>query len=336
MAAALSAALAVSALAGCTSGQTTTSSTGGAAATKSGQLTIAVLQKQGDQQYFVDEAQGAKDAAKKDGKVTVKVINLGTDANLAISQLNAVVAQKVDGILIVVPDQKIGPQVISAAKAANIPLMEMDDPIKDASGAAARFTGFDSISMGSIAGKKAGELYAAAGWSAADTRIISAYQQNLSDCTDRAKGELDAFTKSIGSARVPQVIDVGTDNSSTNAQDKAGAAITANPGVKHWITWGCNDDNETGVVTALQNSGVKPADIIGVGLGAYLTCKDWKAGQVTGNKASVFVSGIATGTTAMTAMLELLRKGTPLPPTSIAPTEEVDASNYVAVGVKCN
>src|SRR5690349_7097847 len=79
---------------------------------KSGALTIAYLQKQGDQQYFVDEAQGAKDMAKQLGNVNLKVIDLGTDANKAISELNAVIAQGVDGIAIVVPDPQIGPQVI--------------------------------------------------------------------------------------------------------------------------------------------------------------------------------------------------------------------------------
>jgi ABC-type sugar transport system substrate-binding protein len=35
------------------------------------ELTIALIQKQGDQQYFVDEANGARDAAKQLGNVKV-------------------------------------------------------------------------------------------------------------------------------------------------------------------------------------------------------------------------------------------------------------------------
>ncbi|MFP3415736.1 substrate-binding domain-containing protein, partial [Bacillus sp. SIMBA_074] len=124
-------------------------------------ITIALLQKQGDQQFFVDQAAGAKAAADKAGKVTLKVIDLKSDSNLAISQLDAMIAQKVDGILITVPDQQIGPQVISAAKAANIPLIALDDPIKDASGKEATFAGFDDHSMGAMAGDQTGPLYQA-------------------------------------------------------------------------------------------------------------------------------------------------------------------------------
>lgn len=324
------------ALSACTSGQDTG---GGAAPTsagpKSGALTIAYLQKQGDQQYFVDEANGAKAAAQAAANVTVDVVDLGKDANKAISEVDAAIARKVDGIIIVVPDQQIGPQVISAAQAAGIPIMASDDVIKGAGGTAAPFAGFNGTAMGTQVGTKAAELYRAAGWNATDTRILSAYKQDLSVCKQRVDGATAAFTKGIGGGAAPQVIEVGTDNTATNAQDKAGAVITANAGVKNWIVWGCNDENETGVVTALQNTGVAPANIIGVGLGAYLTCKDWKAGQVTGNKAALFISGAEVGKSAVDAMVGLLRNGTPLPAESIAKTTIVDSTNWQQAGVVC-
>jgi L-arabinose transport system substrate-binding protein len=317
----------------CTSGA---EAGGGTASTgpKSGKLTIAYLQKQGDQQYFVDEANGAKAAAQALGNVTIKVVDLGTDANKAISAVDSVIAQKVDGIIIVVPDQQIGPQVIAAAKTAGIPIMASDDIIKDASGTAAPFAGFDGTAMGNSVGTEAAKLYKAAGWSAADTRILSGYKQDLSVCTQRVEGAKAAFTKAIGSD-IPKIVDIGTDNSATDAQNKAGAVITANAGVKHWIVWGCNDENETGIVTALQNSNVAPANIIGVGLGAYLTCKDWAAKQDTGNKAALFISGVEVGKAALTSMVGLVRNGTKLPAQSIAKTAMVDAGTWEAAGVVC-
>jgi len=325
---------AVVSLSACSSGMET-ADPGEAAGPTDGPLTIAYLQKQGDQQYFVDEANGAKAAAEEAGDVTIKVVDLGTDSNKAISELDSVIAQGVDGIVIVVPDQQIGPQVIEAANTAGIPIMASDDIIKDASGAEAPFSGFDGTAMGTEVGTAAAELYTAAGWDAADTRILSAYKQDLSVCTDRVDGAAAAFTAALGDAEAPELVEIGTDNSATDAQDQAGAVITANAGVKHWVVWGCNDENETGVVTALQNSGVAPADIAGVGLGAYLTCKDWAAGQDTGNKAALFISGAEVGKAAINSMVALLRDGTPLPPQSIANTEIVNADNWEAEGVVC-
>ena len=116
---------------------------------------------------------------------------------------------------------------------------------------------------------------------------------------------------------------------------KAGGVITANQGVKHWVVWGCNDESETGVVTALQNAGVAPSDILGVGLGAYLTCKDWAAGQDTGNKASLFISGNDVGSAAVKVMVDKIRNGVALPAETIADTHMVDATSWKAAGVVC-
>jgi len=325
--------VAVLGLSACTSGLETTEN-GGSGETVDGKITIAFLQKQGDQQYFVDEGTGAKAAAEELGDVEIKMVDLGTDSNKAISELDSVIAQGVDGIVIVVPDQQIGPQVIAAAEAAGIPIMASDDVIEDASGKEAPFAGFDGTAMGNLVGAEAARLYLEAGWTAADTRILSSYKQDLSVCDQRVEGAAEAFAEAVPSD-APESVDIGTDNSATDAQNKAGAVITANSGVKHWIVWGCNDENETGVVTALQNSGVAPADIIGVGLGAYLTCKDWAAGQDTGNKAALFISGAEVGKAAITSMVGLLRDGTELPPKSIANTEIVNADNWEDKGVVC-
>lgn len=323
---------AVALLSACSSGQAdTTAAT--PQAKKSGPIKLAYLQKQGDQQYFIDQAKGAKEAAAKLG-AEVSVTNLGTDANAAISQMNTAIAQGVSGIIIVVPDQQVGPQVIDLAAGAGIPLLASDDIITSGSGKDAAFVGFDGAAMGTEVGKKAGELFKASGWNPADTRILRVSKEDLSVCEDRVNASGDAF-KAASGADV-KILKVGSDASVVGSQDKAAAVITANrDGVKHWVVYGCNDESETGAVTALQNAGVAPKDIIGVGLGAYLTCKDWKAGQDTGNKAALYISGEEVGRSAVTAMVDALKAGQALPPKTIAPTEMVDATTYEAAGVNC-
>lgn len=301
----------------------------------SGPIEIAYLQKQGDQQYFVDQADGAKAAAAELGDVTVTVANLGDDANKAISEVEAAIARGVKGIIIVVPDQAVGPQVISLAKEAGVPLVASDDIIKDDSGAEAPFVGFDGTAMGSSVGEKAAELYQESGWTPENTKILSVYKLDLSVCVQRVEGALDSFTQAVGEANVPEVIDVGTDASVTDSLDKTAATITGHQGVTNWVVWGCNDESETGAVTALGNAGFAPENIIGVGLGAYLTCKDWAAGLDTGNKAALYISGSDVGSAAVKVLVDSIRNGVPLPPNTIADTHMVDADTYEAAGVQC-
>jgi L-arabinose transport system substrate-binding protein len=323
--------IAGSVLAGCSSGKDTAPAQ--QAAPNSGKITLYYLQKQGDQQYFVEQAQGAQEKAKELG-VELKVVNLGQDANKAITELDAAVAQQANGVAIVVPDQAIGPQVIDKAKSAGIPIIASDDVIKDGSGKSAAFVGFNGSAMGTEVGKEAARLFKAAGWNAADTKILSAYKQDLSVCVDRVTAAKKAFDADSG-AQIP-VVEVGTDNSPVDAQNRTGAALSANPGVKHWVVWGCNDENETGSVTALANAGVPAADTIGVGLGAYLTCKDWAAGKETGNKAALFISGAEVGRTAIDLLVKKVRGGTDLPAETIAKTTIVNKDNYKQSGVNCS
>ncbi|HZC51361.1 MAG TPA: substrate-binding domain-containing protein, partial [Mycobacterium sp.] len=327
-------ALAGGMIAGCSSGKTSSDSNkSGGPAKKSGTIKIAYLQKQGDQQYFVDEANGAKKEAATLGNVKIDVVDLGTDSNKAISAMTTEVGQRVDGIAIVVPDQKIGPQVIDAANNANIPIVASDDPIQSGDGNSAAFVGFDSVQMGTSVGQEAGKLFKQAGWTASNTKILAAYKEDLSDCQLREKGEEQGF-KSAAGASLP-IVKLGTDNSVIDAQNKAGAALTANPGVKHWVVWGCNDESETGVVTALQNSHISALNFIGVGLGAYLTCKDWKAGVQSGNKAALYIGGADVGASAVRVLVERIRNGGQLPPKTIAKTTMVDPSNWKSAMAEC-
>lgn len=262
------------------------------------------------------------------------MFDLGTDSDKAINALDQVIAQKFDAIAIVVPDQLIGPQVIDKAKQAAIPLIASDDVIKDAAGAEAPFAGFDGAAMGEKVGTEAGTLFKQSGWSAADTRIISAYKQDLSVCQDRVDAADKAFTAAAG-AEV-KVIKLGTDNSAVDAQNKTGALITANAGVKHWIVYGCNDENVSGVVTALANAGLGANDVIGVGLGAYLACKDWQAGTATGFKSALFIDGRQVGASAVEALVKKVRDGVELPAKTVANTAIVNKDTWQSAGVKCS
>lgn len=310
-------------------------------ATAGGSLKIAYLQKQGDEQYFVDEANGGKAIASKLG-VSLVVQNLGTSANTAISAVQAAIAQKVNGIIIVPPDPSVGPQVIQLAKAANIPIISSDDqvcstgpdPSKCAAGDLLPRIGFSGTQMGTQVGQEAGALFKKAGWTASNTKILAEWQQDVTVCGDRVAAAKTAFEAAAG-ASVP-VISVGTDNSVAGAQNATAATLNANHSVKHWVVWGCNDEDVQGAVTALQNGGVNAADIDGVGLGAYLACKDWGAGaSASGMKAALFIDGRAIGTTAVQLMYDHIKNGKAFPHELDAPTTMVDPTNWQASGLKC-
>ncbi|GGQ54342.1 substrate-binding domain-containing protein [Kitasatospora griseola] len=326
-------------LTACSTGQTS-----GGADTKvapvSGKISMTYLQKQGDQQYFVDEAAGAKAKAAELG-VDLKVVDLGTDANKTVSEVQSAIAQKSSGLIVVVPDPAVGPQVVQMARDAKTALLTSDDqvcatgpaPSKCAKGDLVPRIGFSGQQMGQQVGQRAAEEFQKAGWNPADTRIISAWQQDVTVCGDRVNAAKDAFKQTVQGV---QNIDVATDNTPTGAQDKVAATITANPGVKHWVVWGCNDENVQGAVTALQNASVTPDNIDGVGLGAYLACKNWQSGKPSGMKAALFINGKDVGALSVQTLFDKLKNGKDFPQEAFAPTKMVDSTNWQSSGVSCS
>jgi L-arabinose transport system substrate-binding protein len=113
-----------------------------------------------------------------------------------------------------------------------------------------------------------------------------------------------------------------------SAQDAAGPIITANPDVTNWIVFGCNDEGVLGTTNALATDGASPDNIIAVGLGAYEACKPWAAGQPSGFKAALFISGLDVGTTAATVLNDAVVNSKAPEPITYAPTSIVDASNF--------
>jgi L-arabinose transport system substrate-binding protein len=89
-------------------------------------------------------------------------------------------------------------------------------------------------------------------------------------------------------------------------------------------------------VTALSNASIQSSGIIGVGLGAYLTCKDWQAGQASGNKAALYISGQDVGSAAVRVLVTAIRNHTALPAKTIATTTIVTPTTWKSVMGSCS
>ncbi|MGW6912977.1 substrate-binding domain-containing protein [Kitasatospora sp. NPDC054939] len=308
-------------------------------ATVEGRISITYLQKQGDQEYFVGEAAGARAKAQELG-VDLRVVNLGSDADKAVGEVQAAIAQKTNGIIVVVPDPAVGPQIVQAAKAAKVALLTSDDqicatgpdPVVCARANLVPRIGFSGSDMGAEVGRRAAEEFRKAGWSPADTRVVSAWKQDVTVCGDRVKAAREAFGVAVPGVRS---LEVATDNTPAGAQDRVAATVTAHPNVRTWVVWGCNDENVHGGVAALQNAGIGADRIIGVGIGAYLACKDWSGGRPTGMKAALFLNGRDVGALAVQTMYERLRNGRDFPAEAFARSTMVDAGTWRSAGVTC-
>jgi len=303
-------------------------SAGGSGGTSSGKPLIYAIYKLGTQQYFIDQAAGATEKATALG-ADIKVVNVESDANAAITAVNDAIAAGAKGIGITVPDQKIGPAVATSAANAKIPLVATDDAIKDSTGTDVAFVGFSGTAMGESVGDEACKQLTAGKWLTDASKKVGALiieKQDLTVITQRT----DAEKAKLGACGVKDIIDVPSDSTIDGALKDSGPVITAHPDVTNWIVVGGNDESVKGALQALASAGAKTDNIIGVGLGAYEACKEWKANTPSGFKAALYISGYDVGHTAIQELFDNITKGTALPAKAIAPTYMVDPTNWLA------
>jgi L-arabinose transport system substrate-binding protein len=302
-----------------------------AAPAPAGKPLFVVINKSADQQYFIDLQNSFMQAAGELGADSKK-FDAKLDPNLGISLVNDAISAGAKGIAITVPDQTIGPAIAKAAKDAGVVLIATDDSIKDGDGNPVPFVGFDGKDMGKKVGEAAAQLLTDSGWlkdSAKKVGVLSVEVQTLSVCNDRTDNEKAAI-KAAGVTDA-QIFPVPYTGEALASQDAAGPIITAHPEVTNWIVFACNDEGVLGATNALATAGVKPENVIAVGLGAYEACKPWAAGQPSAFKAALFISGLDVGKTAATVLNDAVVNGKTPGAASYAPTTIVNPDNYKTV-----
>ncbi len=312
---------------GCSSGTNAGSSTPSKKEVKN----LSYIVKFGSEPYFVAENKGVQAKSAELGINTTK-IDVKSDANAALSAVDTSIAQGTQGLAVVVPDQKIGPAVISKTKAAGIPIVAIDDPIKDGAGNPAPFVGFDSVQIGTQVGEKLAELVKAAGIKPGpDVKIASIEDQKTPICMDRNNAAQKAFQANFPGFSDNNIIHVPYGNDLNSAIDAMNPTITSNPGVKKWILYSCNDAGVLGAWRALSTRGVPAADVFGVGINGDYACQELGKGAATGFRGSYYTDSAKNGQVAIQELYEFLHDGKPIPVKTTLPGQFVDSNNYKTV-----
>jgi L-arabinose transport system substrate-binding protein len=295
-------------------------------------ITIGYIVKHLDNPWFVAETGGAAELAEAMG-VELLIQDVQFDAGLALSTLDTFIGTGVDGIIIVVPEQEIGPAVLDRAKEAGIPVIAIDDEISDAGGNAAPFAGFDAASIGRQVASAAIEQYNERGWGSIDGKVgvFNIEFANLGVCVARTDAATETWKSVLPDFPEDQMIVAPYDGTLINAADTFGNIITANPDITHFVLYSCNDDGVMGAVRALEQAGVPAENIIGIGLGAHLACDEWAKDEPTGFSGAIFIDAANHGRYGVAAMVNYLRYGVPLPAYTYAPGSYVTPDNLGAL-----
>lgn len=289
-------------------------------------LKIGYINKMGDHPWFVAEVAGASEAAKAGGAEFVSQ-DVQFNADLAITTLDTMIGDGVDGIAIVVPDRALGPVVAARAAQAGIPLVAVDDDIQDENGNPVPYVGLNAFAIGESVGAELANFYKATGWDKSSVGIVSIEDRKADTCMQRNGGAEKALLENSDLTE-DQIVRAAYDNTMVNAIDVMTTTLTANPQYENWIFYACNDDGVLGAARAMENSSY-PADAgIGIGIDGSRACDAFGNGRASAYKGTMWLNSANHGRDAVNILLAAIKDGTELPKETFSDPEFITMDNF--------
>ncbi len=314
----------------CGGGDASESSTSGSTK-KSDDLVIAGIYKAGDQTWFISEGKAAEKAAKEAGADKFIYIDAKMDPSIYLSSLENVIAQKVDGVLVCIPDQNMSELTIEKLKAANIPVIAVDDPLLDQNGnKIAPWVGISSYKIGYSVGEWVVDYIQENGLeNDSEVGYLILTMDTVSSVVPRTDGEYDAFTQGLPDFDTSRIFKSDYNGETDKGYNAAAAIFTANPHIKKWFVVGGNEEGVLGGIRALEQAGLD-RDAVAVGMGGYLAAGEFEK-EFSALKAAPYFSPLAVGGESAQLLVNNILHGTAIPMETAVDSVMITKENYKEV-----
>lgn len=260
--------------------------------------------------WFQVETKFAKEKADELGAVLlVQEAKSGEEVQKVIDTM---ATQGVKGIIICSPEVQLGEAIKLQCEDKGLKLMSVDDRLEGTDGKpldSVPHLGISATNIGKMVGETMVAEMKARGWNPAEVAAVAVLKEDLQTARDRVNGAKDALLAGGLAETSFHIAPWGGAVDIASAADTAKAVITRNATIKHWLCLSSNDDGVVGAVRALEERGVKPADIIGVGINGKLAAQEFKNTKESGVFASVMLKPSVHGGQTVEMMVAWLKDG---------------------------
>jgi len=277
---------------------------------KTSDWVLAYLCKDLSQQWFIDESGQMLKIAKELGAKDVIMCDSGMNPEKYMTDLDAMISQKVDLIFVCPPDQQLSQVTVDRCAAAGIPVIAIDDALIDENGnVLAPVVELSAFNVGRQQGEWLGDYYQEnyASLNAGEVGYMVMTMNEVSSCVPRHLGAQEAFGEKAGSFNYDNMIEANYDGTPEKGFEVAAATITANPHIKYWMVTAPNDEGAMGATRALEQAGVDKDSVV-VGCGAYHAKDEFKK-DYSAMKAAVYFDARVAGETVTREAMGYLKDG---------------------------
>jgi len=295
---------------------------------KEKELVIAGIYKAGDQTWFIDEGKAAEKVAKEMGATKFIYIDAKMNPDTYLTALENVIAQKVDGVLVCVPDQNLSAVTVSKLEEANIPVVAVDDPLIDESGEKiAPWVGISSYKIGYSVGEWAANYMIENKFDSDDTTgVLILTMDTVSSVVPRTDGEYDAIIKGVPNFPKERIFKSDYNGETDKGYNAAAAVFTANPNIKKWVVMGGNEEGTIGAVRALEQNNLDK-DALVIGMGGYLAIGEFEK-EYSAMKVAPYFSADEIGGHSAKVLIENIKTGKEIPMENAVEATMITKENY--------
>ncbi|MGN0354976.1 MAG: substrate-binding domain-containing protein [Muricoprocola sp.] len=234
------------------------------------QLKFAYICKDLDHYWFQQVSLGIEQKCMEKG-IEYQAFDSDYDNNLCLEQVKQIAEENYDGLLICVTDQYLGGKIGDICKKAEIPIITIDDSMKDSEGKTFPFVGMALREVGSIGGVALAAMAKEKDFPAERTHIVEVDVPGLTTFRERLTGYEEALYMNY-SLDETAVLELESNTGMYQENYEACREyFSENPPdtEDYWIICGANDDCALAPMKVLENMGVEREHIIACGLGGY-------------------------------------------------------------------
>jgi L-arabinose transport system substrate-binding protein len=256
-------------------------------AAKSGaKLKVAYVCKFLNIDWFQNEEKGLKDFCALNGAEYLGGVDANNDLEKFLAAVDQMIAKGANALALVVPNPSIGASVAEKCKKANVAMVTIDDPFKDAAGVQIPHTGMNGIQAGNIGGTEAAKYMKSKGYDKINDGSVFIYSMSVDQippCKDRNDGFTQALKKELPNWDFDknfQRIDFSSSGNIVEEAIKSAAAVfQSHPKAKIWIVYSCDDAGAVGASLAMTERKMDPNSICIPQNGASPVITEWKKGN---------------------------------------------------------
>ncbi|MHB8279271.1 MAG: substrate-binding domain-containing protein [Candidatus Humimicrobiaceae bacterium] len=313
-----------------TAAETTVAETTAAETTAAVKLEFGYVSKLLSHPWFTAESAGIEKFAKEHG-IEYIALDANMDDEKMVSLVDQLITKKVDALMVVVTSMGMGPVITKMVKKAGIPVISIDDPIKDEQGNPVPHVGMDTKGTGIAGGEALAALANERGFFKEGNivKVLNGDAKKLLAATGpRTEGFNEGLTKNTSLVYPKDFIFVETqDGMMNNALPAFSAVVSANPKVTHWIATGLNDDVAVAALRTFEELGISKSNYLSGGIGGYdLALEELSKGN--DSFISVGLRADMHGYKAAETLYNFLTKGTKLEDVTYISGTVLTVDNY--------